>query len=54
MTTFPVFLDRDGTLNEEVGYLESLERLKLFPDWVAFSLLDTVPCILQDRQSCTS
>lgn len=27
-----VFLDRDGTLIEEVGYLDRLERLKLFPD----------------------
>jgi len=33
MTKHPaVFLDRDGTLNEEVGYLDCLERLKLFPD----------------------
>lgn len=26
-----VFLDRDGTINEEVGYLDSLERLEIFP-----------------------
>ncbi len=26
-----VFLDRDGTLIEEVGYLDRLERLSLFP-----------------------
>ena len=26
-----VFLDRDGTLNEDVGYLDRLERLALFP-----------------------
>lgn len=26
-----VFLDRDGTINEEVGYLDSLEALKIFP-----------------------
>jgi D-glycero-D-manno-heptose 1,7-bisphosphate phosphatase len=26
-----VFLDRDGTLIEEVGYLDRLERLRLFP-----------------------
>jgi D-glycero-D-manno-heptose 1,7-bisphosphate phosphatase len=25
-----VFLDRDGTINEEVGYLDSLAKLKLF------------------------
>jgi D-glycero-D-manno-heptose 1,7-bisphosphate phosphatase len=27
-----VFLDRDGTINEEVGYLDSLEKLKIFPE----------------------
>jgi len=26
-----VFLDRDGTINEEVGYLSRLEQIKLFP-----------------------
>jgi D,D-heptose 1,7-bisphosphate phosphatase len=26
-----VFLDRDGTINEEVGFLDSLEKLKIFP-----------------------
>ena len=26
-----IFLDRDGTLNEDVGYLDRLERLRLFP-----------------------
>src|SRR5258707_723344 len=26
-----VFLDRDGTVNEEVGYLASVDRLRLFP-----------------------
>jgi len=26
-----VFLDRDGTINEEVGYLNDLSRLKLLP-----------------------
>src|SRR5512140_1076595 len=26
-----VFLDRDGTLIEEVGYLDHLDRLRLFP-----------------------
>lgn len=26
-----VFLDRDGTINEEVGYLDSLEKLRLIP-----------------------
>ncbi len=26
-----IFLDRDGTLNEEVGYLDSLDKLVIFP-----------------------
>jgi D-glycero-D-manno-heptose 1,7-bisphosphate phosphatase len=26
-----VFLDRDGTLNEDVGYLDRVERLRVFP-----------------------
>jgi D-glycero-D-manno-heptose 1,7-bisphosphate phosphatase len=29
-----VFLDRDGTISEEVGYLNHLDRLRLFP-WTA-------------------
>jgi D-glycero-D-manno-heptose 1,7-bisphosphate phosphatase len=29
-----VFLDRDGTLIEEVGYLDRIDRLKLFPDTI--------------------
>ena len=28
--TTAVFLDRDGTINEEVGYLDSIGKLKLF------------------------
>ena len=31
MPTPAVFFDRDGTLNEDVGYLDRLERLRLFP-----------------------
>jgi len=27
-----VFLDRDGTINEEVGYLNSLDKLVIFPE----------------------
>jgi D-glycero-D-manno-heptose 1,7-bisphosphate phosphatase len=26
-----VFLDRDGTINEEVGYLDSLDKFKIIP-----------------------
>jgi len=29
-----VFFDRDGTLNEDVGYLDRLERLVLYPDGI--------------------
>ena len=32
-----VFLDRDGTLNVDVGYLHRLEDLELFP-WTADAL----------------
>ena len=32
--TRAVFLDRDGTINEEVGYVNHLERLPSFPEWV--------------------
>jgi len=31
MHNFAVFLDRDGTLNEDPGYLGDPEKLKLFP-----------------------
>lgn len=27
-----VFLDRDGTINEEVGYLDSIEKLRVLPE----------------------
>jgi D,D-heptose 1,7-bisphosphate phosphatase len=32
MTNIAVFLDRDGTINEEVGYLDRIEKLKIFPN----------------------
>jgi D-glycero-D-manno-heptose 1,7-bisphosphate phosphatase len=32
--TRAVFLDRDGTLIEEVGYLDRIDRLRLFPETV--------------------
>lgn len=31
MKTAAVFLDRDGTMIEEVGYLDSLDRLQFYP-----------------------
>ena len=38
--TRAVFLDRDGTINEEVGYLNDLSRLKLLPRvWEGLKLL---------------
>jgi histidinol phosphatase-like enzyme len=27
-----IFLDRDGTINEEVGYIEHLNRLRIIPE----------------------
>lgn len=30
--TAAVFLDRDGVINEEVGYLDSLDKLKVIPN----------------------
>jgi D,D-heptose 1,7-bisphosphate phosphatase len=30
-----IFLDRDGTINEEVGYLSSLDQLTLYPQAMA-------------------
>ncbi len=30
-----VFLDRDGTINEEVGYLDSFDKLRLLPNAAA-------------------
>jgi D,D-heptose 1,7-bisphosphate phosphatase len=27
-----IFLDRDGTINEEVGYLDDLDKLKIIPE----------------------
>jgi D,D-heptose 1,7-bisphosphate phosphatase len=31
MKKIVVFLDRDGTINEEVGYLDSLDKFKIIP-----------------------
>jgi D-glycero-D-manno-heptose 1,7-bisphosphate phosphatase len=49
-----VFLDRDGTLIEEVGYLDRLDRVRLFPWSVAAvrALNDAkVPIVLITNQS---
>jgi len=32
MANYAVFLDRDGTLNEDPGYLGEPDKVKLFPD----------------------
>ena len=55
MTRHPaVFLDRDGTLIEEVGYLDRVERIKLFP-WsvTAIRALNEagIPIVLITNQS---
>ena len=42
MPQFAVFLDRDGTINEDPGYLGDPEKVKLFPGTgKALSLLKT-------------
>jgi D-glycero-D-manno-heptose 1,7-bisphosphate phosphatase len=49
-----VFLDRDGTLIEEVGYLDRVERVRLFPWSVAAirALNDAnIPIVLITNQS---
>jgi len=49
-----VFLDRDGTLNEEVGYLNHIDRLRLFP-WTADAIHKLnragVPAVVVTNQS---
>jgi len=49
-----VFLDRDGTLNEEVGYLNHIDRLRLFP-WTAEAMRKLnragVPAVVVSNQS---
>ena len=49
-----VFLDRDGTINEEVGYLGKLEQLKLYPrSAAAIRMLNRrgIPVIVVTNQS---
>ncbi len=49
-----VFLDRDGTINEEVGYLSKLEQLKLLPrSAAAIRMLNQrgIPVIVVTNQS---
>lgn len=49
-----VFLDRDGTINEEVGYIRDLEHLRLIPGAAAaISLLNGqhIPVIVISNQS---
>ena len=49
-----VFLDRDGTINEEVGYLSRLEQLKIFPSSAAaIRILNqrNIPVIVVTNQS---
>jgi len=49
-----VFLDRDGTLNEEVGYINHIDRFRVFP-WVGPSIKQLndagIPAILATNQS---
>ncbi len=49
-----VFLDRDGTLNEEVGYINHIDRFRLFP-WSAAAVKKLnqagIPVVLMTNQS---
>ncbi len=49
-----VFLDRDGTMNEEVGYINHIDRLRLFP-WTAAAVRKLneagIPVVLLTNQS---
>jgi D-glycero-D-manno-heptose 1,7-bisphosphate phosphatase len=49
-----VFLDRDGTLNQEVGYVNHIDRLRLYP-WTAEAIRKLnragVPVIVTTNQS---
>jgi D-glycero-D-manno-heptose 1,7-bisphosphate phosphatase len=49
-----VFLDRDGTLNEEVGYINHIDRFHVFP-WTAEAVLRLnragIPAVLVTNQS---
>ncbi len=49
-----VFIDRDGTLNEEVGYINHIDRLRLYP-WAAEAIRKLnragVPVIVTTNQS---
>ena len=49
-----VFIDRDGTLNEEVGYVNHIDRLRLYP-WTAEAIRKLnrarVPVIVVTNQS---
>ncbi len=54
MKQWGVFLDRDGVINEEVGYLSSLELLKLLPGVAqAIRLLNqlNIPTIVVTNQA---
>ena len=37
MKNIAIFLDRDGTVSEEVGYINHLSRFRLFP-WTAAAI----------------
>ena len=49
-----VFLDRDGTVNEEVGYVNHIDRFRIFP-WTAPAIRKLnqagLPSVLVTNQS---
>jgi len=49
-----VFLDRDGTINEEMGYINHPDRLKIFPEaFTAVKMLNenNIPVVLVSNQA---
>ncbi|MCC6542890.1 MAG: lipopolysaccharide heptosyltransferase II [Nitrospirae bacterium] len=54
MNKFVVFIDRDGTINEEAGYVDSFDRFKILPgvsDAVCKLNVNNIPAIVITNQS---
>ncbi len=54
MNKFAVFIDRDGTINEEVGYVDSIERFRILPgvsDAIRKLNEKNIPAIVISNQS---
>ena len=54
MNKFAVFIDRDGTINEEVGYVDSFDRFHILPgvsDAIRKLNENKIPAIVITNQS---